>query len=265
MHAGSMPLKFTATRTGVALLLLVLATSPATTLADDTDGSSDKGEDEALDAEAAKETADAYYTELALMLGRLHAGYELYRIGDRADGGEHFIALAEQHLPLVRDALAARDLDLLIRRIDQLAEGADRSNSWIEVQDLHEASRMSLQHALTRVDPSTREDPAFKVEIVLALAREAVRRYDTAVEDDEFVDPKAYQAAYGFVSYGRLVLERNAGLLGQAEDDDVDSLIERYEDLMEAWPSVRIPGRPRMRPEELRDRLATLESVAARF
>lgn len=265
MHAGSSPLKSGTAGSACALLFLLLAVSPMNLHAQDSGDSADTGGEEALDAEAAKETADAYYTELAMMLGRLQAGYELYRIGDRADGGRHFVALAEQHLPVVREALAARDLDLLIRRIDQLAERAGRSNSWIEVQDLHEASRMSMQHALSRVDPSTREDPAFKVEIVVALAREAVRSYEAALDDGEFVRPETYQAAYGYVTYGRLLIERNAGLLGQADDEVQNALIERYEALMEAWPSVRLPSEPRVTPEELRDRLTALESAAARF
>lgn len=266
MNAGISPPGSAAARAGSALLLFLLVVSPTISHAEDSGDSADTGgEEEALAAEAAKETADAYYTELAMMLGRLQAGYELYRIGDRVDGGRHFVALAEQHLPVVREALAARDLDLLIRRIDQLAERAGRSNSWIEVQDLHEASRMSMQHALSRVDPSTREDPVFKVEIVVALAREAVRSYEAALDDGEFVRPEAYQAAYGYISYGRLLIERNAGLLGQTDDEIHDSLVERYETLMEAWPSVRLPAEPRVTPEELRDRLAALESVAARF
>lgn len=265
MHTGSSPLKCAAVLPGCALLLFLLFVLPTNLHAQDSGNSTDGAGGEALDAEAAKETADAYYTELAMMLGRLHAGYELYRIGDRADGGRHFVALAEQHLPVVREALAARDLDLLIRRIEQMAKEAEQSNSWIEVQDLHEASRMSMQHALNRVDPSTREDPAFKVKIVVALAREAVRNYEAALEDGEFVHPEAYQAAYGYISYGRLLLERNAGLLGQATDEVHASLVERYDILMEAWPSVRLPAEPRVAPDELRDRLADLESAAADF
>lgn len=265
MHAGSSSPKSTAVRTGFALLLFLLAVSPATSQAEDAGSSADADGEDALAAEAAKETADAYYTELAMMLGRLQAGYELYRIGDRADGGRHFVALAEQHLPVVREALEARDLDLLIRRIEQLAAEAGRSNSWIEVQDLHEASRMSMQHALSRVDPSTREDPVFKVEIVVALAREAVRSYEAALDGGEFVRPEAYQAAYGYISYGNLLLERNAGLLAQADDEVHESFIERYEALMEAWPSVRIPASQRIAPEDLRERLAALEAAAERF
>lgn len=266
MHAGSLPLKSGAAPAGLALLLLLLSALATTSHAQDSDSSGEAGGDgETLDAEAAKDTADAYYTELAMMLGRLQAGYELYRIGDRPDGGRHFIALAEEHLPVVREALAARDLDLLIRRLEQLAERANSSNSWIDVQDLHEASRMSLQHAVTRVDPSTREDPAFKVGIVLALARQAVRSYESALDDGEFVRPEAYQASYGYISYGRSLLERNVGLLGQVDDEIHDELVARYEALMEGWPSVRVPSEPRTTPDEVRERLAALETTAERF
>lgn len=265
MRAGASPLKSCALAAGSALLLFLSALLSTTVRSEDSGNGVETDGEEALEAEAASQEADAYYTELAKMLGRLQAGYELYRIGDRADGGGHFAALAERHLPVVRDALEARDLDLLIRRIEKLAEQAERSDSWLDVQDLHEASRMSLQGALTQVEPSTREDPAFKVEIVVALARAAVDGYELSLEDGEFVRREAYQIGYGYVSYGRSLLERNAGLLGQAEDEHHDSLIDQYENLMEAWPSLRLPAEPRVSVGDLRDRLATLESTAERF
>lgn len=261
MRIAPLPLKFIVMPAASAMLLAVTVLLPVPVLSDNS-GSNGK---QALEAEAASQEADAYYTELARMLGRLQVGYELYRNGDRADGGRHFAALAEQHLPVVRDALASRDLDLLIRRIEQLAKEAERSNSWLDVQDLHEASRMSLQHALNRVDPDTREDPAFKVDIVVALARVAVDHYEQSLEDGEFVRPEAYQAGHGYIGYGRSLLQRNAGLLEQGGNGQHDALVERYESVMEGWPSLRLPAEPAVSVDELRNRLAKLESAAQGF
>lgn len=265
MCVGPSPLKAGALAAGFALLLALSALLPTTAHAAESGSGAETGAGEALEAGAARQEAGTYYAELAKMLGRLQAGHELYRIGDRADGGRQFTALGEQHLPVVREALAAHDLDLLIRRIEKLSEEAARSDSWLDVQDLHEASRMSLQRALAQVEPSTREDPAFKAEIAARLAREAVQGYELSIEDGEFARPGAYQTGYGYIRYGHTLLERNAGLLEQAGDKLHDSLVDQYEALMEAWPSLRLPPEPPISPKDLRDRLAALESTAERF
>lgn len=233
----------------------------------DQSGTSGTGsqQEESLDPDAADERAKAYYSELAMMLGRLEAAYSLYRTGDRAGGLEQLVAAARVHLPVVRDALVARDLELLVRRIENLSDTAESSDSWIDVQDMYEASRMSLQRAMVEVAPGTRDDPVFKAEIVLTVAREAVLQYEQAVGEGEFVQPRAYHVGYGYMVHGRSLLERNAALFGQVDDGVHELFVERYEAVMEAWPSVQPPLEPEVDVATLRERLAALESVVDRF
>lgn len=246
------------------LVCLTLGWSVAS-VADQSDTSSTGSQAQSLDPDAADERAKAYYSELAMMLGRLEAAYSLYRTGDRDGGLEQLLAAAKIHLPVVRDALVARDLELLVRRIENLSDTAESSGSWIDVQDMYEASRMSLQRAMVEVEPDTRDDPAFKAEVVLTVAREAVLQYEQAVSDGEFVKPRAYHVGYGYMIHGRSLVERNAGLLGQVDDEVHELFIERYEAVMEAWPSVQPPLEPEVDVETLRERLAALESVVDRF
>jgi len=222
-------------------------------------------EAEALEADAAEDSARSYYTELAIMLGRLQTGHDLYRIGERSMGATHFVALAEEHLPLVREALTERGLDLTVRRVEQLADRAQRSDSWIDVQDMYEATRMSLQRAITKVDHSKRQDFQFKARIVLELAREAVRCHQAAIEAGEIVDRTAYEAGYGLIRFSRSLIERNSGLLQQGGEAAHETLVERHRALETAWPSIRSPSEPVIAEAELKERLRALEDAIEKF
>lgn len=216
-------------------------------------------------AVAADDDPVAYYTGVMLMLAHLRLGNELYRVGQREAGREHFIAPARDRLPSLREAMRARGLERVVDRVEELAARARESDSWIDIQDLHEATRMSLQRAAVEVEPSVRETAAFKARVILAIARSAIRAHERAVDDGEIVDAEAYRTAYGYARQGRRLLRDEEGALSLPDDALYADLVERYDALREAWPSARPPGQPPVPVAEVRERADALAAAVEAF
>lgn len=210
--------------------------------------------------------AIAFYTRLELMRARIHLGEELYRLGVDEDARAQLAAPATEHLPSLEAELRGRGLDRVVERIEGLAEAARESRSWLDVESLYEATRMTIQRARVEVDPSLREDPGFQVQVLLALARRALDEYATAVgEDDEITDDAAYHASYGFARQGRRLLDENEGGLGLDDRDLYDELVARYEQLLEAWPSARVPREGAVPVAEVRASLDAVTALVERY
>lgn len=204
--------------------------------------------------------AGTYYTELMLMLADLHLGDELYRIGASEDAHAHLVAPARDRLPKVAAAMEERGLERVVERIEALAREARASDSWLEIQDLYEATRMAIQRAQSEVDPSLRESADFQARVVLSIATRAVEQFEAAVADGAIVDEAAYQTSYGLARQGQRILREHEGLLSVAERDRYDDLAARYERLMEAWPSARASDQDLVAATEVR---AHLDAIAA--
>lgn len=211
--------------------------------------------------------AIAFYTRLELIRAHIHLGEELYRLGADEDARAQLAAPATQQLPQLEAELRERGLDRVVERIEGLADAARESRSWLDVESLYEATRMTVQRAQVEVDPSLREDPGFQVQVLLALARRALDEYATAVseEDDVINDDAAYHASYGFARQGRRILDENEGGLGLDDRDLYDELVARYERLLEAWPSARVPREGPMPVAEVRDRLDAVAAAVERY
>lgn len=209
--------------------------------------------------------AGTYYTELMLMLAHLHLADELYRIGASEDAHAHLVAPARDRLPRVAAAMEARGLERVVERIEMLAREARASDSWLEIQDLYEATRMAIQRAQSEVDPSLRESADFQVRVVLSIATRAVEQFEAAVADGAIADEEAYQTSYGLARQGERILRENEGLLSVAERDRYDDLVARYERLMEAWPSARASHEDLVAATEVRGRLDAIAAVVEQY
>lgn len=206
-----------------------------------------------------------YYVELSLMRAHLRLGRELYRVGDREAGRTHFIAPARVHLPAVREALEANGLERIIGRVEALAEAAEASDSWIDVQSLHQTTAMALRRAQSEVDPGLRETPRFVGDVLMAVSRRALRQHEVAIADGEVVDPVAYRSAYAYARQGERLLSAFEGLLSLADQEAYATLVERYGAFAEHWPARRAPERIEAGMDELRAGLEELDALVRQW
>lgn len=225
-----------------------------------------EGGGEPVPADLSSETdAGTYYTELMLMLAHLHLGDELYRIGASEDAYAHLVAPARDRLPRIAAAMEERGLERIIERIETLAREARASDSWLEIEDLYEATHMAIQRAQSEVDPSLRESADFQARVVLSIVTRAVEQFEAAVADGAIADEEAYQTSYGLARQGQRILRDNEGLLSVAERDLYDDLVARYERLMEAWPSARTSHEDLVAATELRERLDAVAALVEQY
>ncbi|MFW5970108.1 MAG: hypothetical protein ACOCP9_05670 [Halofilum sp. (in: g-proteobacteria)] len=209
----------------------------------------------------AKDEPRRFYMELMLMRAQMRMGRQLYRVGDREAGRAHFIAPAEAHLPIVRDALMERGLERVVERIEDLADAARETDSLIDVQDLYATTQMAIRRAQREVEPSLREDAAFQGQALLDMAGRAIRQFEAGVNDGEVEDELAYRVSWAYARHGERLLDTFEGLLRMSDEARYEKLVERYERFVDLWPGRTPPERIDTTPGDLRAELEAMTEL----
>ncbi len=214
---------------------------------------------------AATESAGVYYSQLAFMLGHMRVARELYEAGDGDTGARHLGHPAGEHLPALEAALAARGLDTVTTGVRELAERAGDGGDWSAVADAHARAEQAIREAMHDVDEAKRGDAAFLARVLMAIAYKARNEYDAAVQDGRIVAAHEYHDAHGFLQVGRELLDRHAETFRAADPDAYAEMVDRFEALGAAWPSLQPPDEAAVAVTELYGLVSAFEFVANRY
>ena len=220
---------------------------------------------EGASAPSATESVGVYYSQLAFMLGHMQVGRELYEAGDADAGATHLGHPAAEHLPALEGALDARGLGDVGARIRELAGRAGEGGDWSAVGAAYERAEQAVRRAMTDVDAGKRGDVEFLVRVLTAITYKARAEYEAALRDGRFVAVHEYQDGRGFLQVGRSLLERHADTFRAADADAYEEMVDRFEAIMAAWPSVKPPAEPTYSVSELYGLVSSFEFVTARF
>jgi hypothetical protein len=170
-----------------------------------------------------------------------------------------------EHLPEVAEALEQRGFDDVDDALKELARMAGSAETWSEVADAYAAAEQSIRSAMADVDDEYLQDPGFLTRVLTAVIHQSRHEYDEAVNEGEFVNAQEYHDSRGFMQIGRTLLEERAEVFREADADAYAELVERFEAVMEAWPSVQPPESPVLTVSEVYGRASAFEFAASRY
>jgi hypothetical protein len=170
-----------------------------------------------------------------------------------------------EHLPKVEAALGARGFDDVDDALKELARTAGNAETWSDVADAYAAAEESIRSAMADVDDEYLQDPAFLARVLTAVIQQSRHEYEEALNEGRFVNAQEYHDSRGFMQVGRALLEERAEVFRAADADAYAELVERFEAVMEAWPSVQAPQSPALTVSEVYGRASAFEFAASRY
>jgi hypothetical protein len=199
------------------------------------------------------------------MLGHMSVGRELYEAGAGEVGQAHLGNPVGEHLPKVETALQQRGLGKVAARLRHLAETAGAHTQWSGVAGAWNEAEAAVRSAMADVDDAHMRDPAFLAKVLTAIVYQSRHEYEEAIEDGRFTKAHEYHDSRGFMQVGRELLDKHAETFRSASADDYEALVQRYEAIMEAWPTLQPPASPALSVPELYARGSRFEFVVNRF
>ncbi len=164
----------------------------------------------------------------------------------------------------MRPALQERGLGDVAGQVTTLANAASSQPGWSEVAGTYESTREAIMRAMGNVSAAGRQSAGFQAKVLTAIVHQARHEYEEAVEDGRIAKPHEYRDSWSFMQVGRQLLEEHASAFQQADAEGYEQLVERYEAIMAAWPSVDLPDEP-VSVSQLYGRVSAFEFVASRF
>jgi len=194
----------------------------------------------------------AYLTQLGLMRGHLHVGYQLYQAGHLGHAKTHMKHPESELYADIAPAFVARNVDGFAQELKALATAVEQDLGKEAVTVTYDKLAIAIAKSASVIN-QTSQSPAEQLKLVMQLLRVAGEEYAIAVVDGKMQNAHEYQDAFGFTSIAKVVI---AGMDSNVEAKQTASDI--VEALNPLWPSL-IP------PETLTTEAGELYGAAAKI
>ncbi|MEM1023072.1 MAG: hypothetical protein AAGJ19_05300 [Myxococcota bacterium] len=199
----------------------------------------------------------AYLTQLGLIRGHLHVGYELFKAGHAEAAKTHMKHPEHELYADLVPAFQARKASGFSKELQALAVGVEEGKPAKEV----EAAYDGLTAAITKNEKAAETGaPKERLELAAALVRVAGEEYAIAVVDGKMKNAHEYQDALGFTTVAR-------GIVSELPDGEAKSKASEMLDevLGKMWPGLVPPDELKTAADELYGTAARIDLLAARL
>ena len=200
----------------------------------------------------------AYLTQLGLMRGHLHVGYELFKAGHLDAAKTHMKHPEHELYADVAPAFEKRGTGGFAEELEALSAAVETGQERAKV----DASYTRLLSAIARNEAPAKAEsgsPSNRIQLAAALVRVAADEYKIAVVDGKMENAHEYQDAMGFTTVAR-------GVVSELPDDlsakaNAAKLLDELLDGM--WPSLIPPKKLETAADQLYGAAARLDLLAA--
>jgi len=177
----------------------------------------------------------AYLTQLGLMRGHLHVGYQLYQAGHLSHAKTHMKHPESELYADIAPAFAARNVAGFATELKALATAVEQDLGKAVVTLAYDKLAFAIANSVAVVK-QTSQLPAEQLKLVMQLLRVAGEEYAIAVVNGKMENAHEYQDAYGFTQIAKVVIANM--------DDNIEAKQAAHgivEALNPLWPSLIPP------------------------
>lgn len=175
----------------------------------------------------------AYLTQLGLMRGHLHVGFELYQAGQFDHAKTHMKHPESELYADLAPAFEARKTKGFGDTLQALALSVEEDKGKEVVAQAYKVLTDEIAAAESVVSGST---PAEKLKRVAALLRVAGEEYGIAVVNGKMENAHEYQDAFGFTVVAKALIDSmDSGVEGKQKARDIISALDAH------WPALIPP------------------------
>jgi hypothetical protein len=199
---------------------------------------------------------------IAIIRAHVGTGDELVQRRDWNVAHRHFMFPLEEVYGVIRGNLRTYKTPPFDGALKSLARIVKAHNARQYPKAL-QAVESALGAADASLEARQANQPAFVVQVAVAILQAAPDEYDDAVVDGRIARPISYQVARGYALQAERMIERAAPVLTELNSDAFTEIRENFAQLKQAFASVNAPKQPVLDVAAVSDRIDKIAAVAA--